>query len=79
VFLFTLTGDRAAAAAGIAQAMQVSVDEVLRTPIVVMGTEQEVVDQLERQRETYGVSYLTATSPAMMRELAPVVARLAGA
>jgi hypothetical protein len=36
-----------------------------------------VVDQIQRQREAYGVSHLTVTGD-MMRAFAPVVARLAG-
>jgi probable F420-dependent oxidoreductase len=77
VFLFTLTDDREAAAAGIAQFMQTSVEGVLGAPIVMIGTEQQVVDQIQRQREAYGVSHLTVTGD-MMRAFAPVVARLAG-
>ena len=77
VFLFMLSEDRAAAAAGLAHAMETTVEEVLRTPIVLIGTEREIADQLCRQRETYGVSYLSVTSQ-VMRDFAPVVARLAG-
>jgi probable F420-dependent oxidoreductase len=77
VFLLTLTDDRVAAATGIAQLMETSAEEVLRAPIVLIGNEQEVVDQLQRQREAYGVSYLTVTADAM-RAFAPIVARLAG-
>lgn len=77
VFLFQLTDDRAAVASGIAQFMDTTVEEVLGTPIVLLGTEHEVADQLERQRETYGVSYLTVAEDSM-RAFAPVVARLAG-
>ncbi|HYW24542.1 MAG TPA: TIGR03621 family F420-dependent LLM class oxidoreductase [Terriglobales bacterium] len=77
VFLLTLTDDRAAAAAGVAQFMETTVDEVLSAPIVLMGTEQEVVDQIRRQREMYGISHLTVGQPSM-RAFAPIVARLAG-
>jgi probable F420-dependent oxidoreductase len=77
VFLFTLTDDRVAAATGVAQFMETSVEEVLRAPIVLIGNEREVVDQLQRQREAYGVSYLAVTADSM-RAFAPIVARLAG-
>jgi probable F420-dependent oxidoreductase len=77
VFLFTQTDDRVAAATGIAQFMETSVEEVLRAPIVLIGNEREVVDQLQRQREAYGVSYLAVTADSM-RAFAPIVARLAG-
>ena len=77
VFLFTLTDDRVAVASGVAQFMETSVEEVLHAPIVLIGTAQEVVDQLQRQREAYGVSHLTVPSESM-RSFAPVVERLAG-
>jgi probable F420-dependent oxidoreductase len=77
VFLFTLTDDRTAAATGVAQFMETTADEVLRAPIVLMGTEQEVVDQIQRQRDVYGISHLTVEQPSM-RTFAPIVARLAG-
>jgi hypothetical protein len=77
VFLFQLTDDRTAVATGIARFMDTSVEAVLETPIVLLGTEQEIVDQLQRHRDTYGVSYLTVGADSM-RAFAPVVARLAG-
>jgi probable F420-dependent oxidoreductase len=77
VFLFQLTDDRTAVATGIAQFMDTSVEAVLETPIVLLGTQQEIVDQLQRQRDAYGVSYLTVGADSM-RAFAPVVARLAG-
>jgi probable F420-dependent oxidoreductase len=77
VFLFTLTDDRESAASGIAAAMQTSVEVVLRSPIVMMGTQQQIIDQIERQRDAYGVSYVTVSGDAM-RQFAPIVERLAG-
>lgn len=77
VFLFTLTDDREAAAAGIAQFMETTVEEVLGAPIVLIGTVQQVADQIERQREAYGVSNLTVGQPSM-QAFAPIVERLAG-
>jgi probable F420-dependent oxidoreductase len=77
VFLLSLTDEREAAAAGIAQFMQTTVEEVLSAPIVLMGTVQQVVDQIERQREAYGVSHLTVEQPSM-QAFAPIVERLAG-
>jgi probable F420-dependent oxidoreductase len=57
----------------------VDIDQLMRSgaPSVVLGTEDEMCAQLERRRETLGVSYLTL-SAASMDAFAPVVARLAG-
>jgi probable F420-dependent oxidoreductase len=77
VFLLMLTDDREAAAAGIAQFMQTTVEEVLSSPIVLIGTVQQVVDQIERQREAYGISHVTVEQPSL-RAFAPIVERLAG-
>jgi hypothetical protein len=77
VFLLTVTDDREAAAAGIAQFMQTTVEEVLSAPIVLIGTVQQVVDQIQRQREVYGISHLTVEQSSM-QAFAPIVERLAG-
>jgi alkanesulfonate monooxygenase SsuD/methylene tetrahydromethanopterin reductase-like flavin-dependent oxidoreductase (luciferase family) len=61
----------------VAQVMQLSTDEVLSMPIVLLGTERQIADQIERQRDEYGFSYLTI-SAQHMREFAPIVERLAG-
>jgi alkanesulfonate monooxygenase SsuD/methylene tetrahydromethanopterin reductase-like flavin-dependent oxidoreductase (luciferase family) len=44
---------------------------------VVMGTPDEICDQLQRRRESLGISYILC-SDELMDELAPVVERLAG-
>jgi probable F420-dependent oxidoreductase len=77
VFLLTLTDDRVAAATPIAQVMETTVENVLSAPIVFIGTLDQVVDQLQRQRERYGVSYFTV-GRLSMQAFAPVVDRLAG-
>ncbi len=77
LFLFALTDDRHAVAAGIGATMQVEAEEVLRTPMVLVGSQQEVVDQLLRHREAYGFSYFTV-SAQVMEAFAPIVERLAG-
>lgn len=52
------------------------VEEVLRAPNFLIGTVEEMAAQVEARRRQYGLSYLTVTAEAM-RDLAPVVARLA--
>jgi len=52
-------------------------DDVLATPYVLVGTIDEMVDQLRAGRERWGFSYVM-THESFMDALAPVVARLAG-
>lgn len=55
----------------------VTVDEVLEMPSVLIGSHTEMAKQLELARQEYGVSYLIA-SDRLMANLAPVVERVAG-
>jgi probable F420-dependent oxidoreductase len=52
-------------------------DDVLASPYVMIGTVDEMVDQLRARRERWGISYVM-THERFMDALAPVVARLAG-
>ncbi len=54
-----------------------SVDDVLNSPHILIGDVARVAAEITRHRELYGISYLVVTTDAF-RELAPVVARLAG-
>jgi len=56
---------------------QLSVDEILDAPYVLIGTVDEMVDALHRRRERWGISYFVTFDP-FMDVLAPVVAKLAG-
>lgn len=80
-----ITDDRMAAARqfiedfrafGAAEAM--TVDDVLRTPNVLIGTEDEIIESIFRLRENYDISYLSIFA-GNMEEFAPIVARLSGA
>ncbi len=53
-----------------------STDEVLASPIVLVGSVPEIVDRLHARRERWGYSYVTVQQPAA-REFAPVLAALA--
>lgn len=72
-----VTDDRMTAAHRLAADMHVSPEEVLASPQVLVGTTDEMVEDLQRRRETYGLSYFVVLE-SHMEELAPVVARLAG-
>jgi alkanesulfonate monooxygenase SsuD/methylene tetrahydromethanopterin reductase-like flavin-dependent oxidoreductase (luciferase family) len=52
-------------------------DEVLELPIVLVGTLEQIVAQVRAQRERYGFSYLTVLEPNM-EAFAPVVEALRG-
>lgn len=52
-------------------------DQVLELPIVLVGTLEQIVEQVRAQRERYGISYLTVLEPNM-EGFAPVVAALRG-
>jgi probable F420-dependent oxidoreductase len=51
--------------------------DVLTSPYVLVGTVEEIVDDLRARRERWGISYVMTHEP-YMDALAPVVARLAG-
>jgi len=52
-----------------------SVEDLLETPFLLLGTPAEIADQLRRSRERWGYSYITVHEP-YMREFAPVIERL---
>ena len=72
-----VTDDRMTTAHRIAADMHVSPKEVLASPQVLVGTKDEMVEDLQRRREAYGLSYFVVLE-SHMEELAPVVAGLAG-
>jgi probable F420-dependent oxidoreductase len=56
---------------------QLSVEEILEAPFVLIGTVDEMVEALHARRERWGFSYFV-TFEQYLETLAPVVARLAG-
>jgi probable F420-dependent oxidoreductase len=71
------TGDRRAAAERLAGEHGVTPEEILDSPLVLIGRPEEMIEHLLAQRERFGFSYVVVTEPNLDR-LAPVVARLAG-
>lgn len=76
-FFTRITDDAAAAAVEIGGYVGFSPDEVGRHPNVLIGSVEEIVEQLQERRETYGVNYVTVQQGELER-FAPVVARLVG-
>jgi probable F420-dependent oxidoreductase len=56
---------------------QLTVDDLLASPYLLVGTVDEMVDDLRARRDRWGISYVMTHEP-FMDALAPVVARLAG-
>jgi alkanesulfonate monooxygenase SsuD/methylene tetrahydromethanopterin reductase-like flavin-dependent oxidoreductase (luciferase family) len=74
-----VTGDRRAAAATLAQRWTaLSVDEILDSPFVLLGSAGEIAEQLVARRARWGFSYFVVFDD-VLEAFAPIVARLAGA
>jgi probable F420-dependent oxidoreductase len=72
-----VTPDRAGVAARTASAQGIPVEELLDSPHALIGSVDELCDDLEARRARWGISYWVV--PAHIRaEFAPVVERLAG-
>jgi probable F420-dependent oxidoreductase len=75
-FVF-FTDDRESLAEAMAPAFGVTPDVALETPIAIVGTEDQMVDDLLARRERGQMSYIVVDD-AIAEQFAPVVARLAG-
>ena len=77
VQMVVVTPDRRAAAARIAAEddLNLTTDQVLKTPYLLIGTVPEIAAQLEERRDRFGFTYLTVHDP-YMAALAPVIERL---
>ena len=56
---------------------QLSVEEILEAPYVLIGTVDEMVEALHARRDRWGISYFVTFEP-YLETLGPIVARLAG-
>jgi probable F420-dependent oxidoreductase len=73
-----VTDDRRRAAEELAARWtQLSIDEILQSPYVLIRTVDELVEDLTRRRERWDISYYVVFEP-YVDAFAPVVARLAG-
>ena len=71
-----VTGDRRAAARLVAEQLQtMTQDEVLDSPFLLIGTHEQIAEQLRQQRERFGLSYIAVQGP-FMDALGPVIERL---
>ena len=76
-FVTSVRPDRMAMAEALAPAFGVSPEEALESGAVLVGTEDEIAEQLHRRREEWGLSYVVVGDDNV-DEFAPIVAKLAG-
>jgi probable F420-dependent oxidoreductase len=73
-----VTEDRRAVAEELARRWpELSTDEILQSPYVLVGTVEQMIEDLETRRQRWGISYYSVHEP-YLDDFAPVVARLAG-
>jgi probable F420-dependent oxidoreductase len=78
-----ITDDREAAARAFIEAfstigpVDVSPEDILASPHILIGSEDAIVESIQRSREEYGVSYISVFGDDM-EAFSPIVARLAG-
>jgi probable F420-dependent oxidoreductase len=77
IFLANITDDREPVVAMMAAGFGAEPQDILGMPHFLIGTVDEVVEDLERRRERFGISYVIVPGEAD-EAFAPVVARLAG-
>jgi probable F420-dependent oxidoreductase len=71
-----VTEDRRAAAEAMAPLVPyLGVEEILETPFLLIGTEEQIAEQIRAARERYGFTYFTVHGP-FMDVLGPVIERL---
>ncbi|HXC79860.1 MAG TPA: TIGR03621 family F420-dependent LLM class oxidoreductase [Candidatus Acidoferrum sp.] len=78
IFLANINDDRESVASAMAGGVGVEPKDILDMPHFLIGTVEDVVEDLQRRRERYGISYVIVPGEAA-EAFAPVVARLAGA
>ncbi|HVE93105.1 MAG TPA: TIGR03621 family F420-dependent LLM class oxidoreductase [Actinomycetota bacterium] len=77
VYMAQVTDDRPGVAAMLAPAFGLSPEQALEVPFALVGTTDEIADDLRARREAYGISYVVMPEDAYVA-LGPVVKALAG-
>ena len=76
-FVVQITDDRTSAAEMLAAGFGISPEEGLASPLAMVGTVEQIADDLRTRRERFGVSYIVVGADEF-EAFAPVVAELAG-
>jgi probable F420-dependent oxidoreductase len=77
VFLANITDDRDSMAVAIASGFGADPQAILGVPHFLIGTLEQIEEDLQAQRERYGISFVIVPGE-VAEDLAPVVQRLAG-
>jgi probable F420-dependent oxidoreductase len=77
IHLAMVTDDRDGVLAQLSPAFGLTPQEAAETPHALIGTVEQICDQLVERRERWGISYVTLSAD-QLDAFAPVVARLAG-
>jgi len=77
VFAVIVTDDVATNADLMGQLFGVGADEVMQSPHVLIGSVEQIADELVERRDRFGISYVVVQTDAL-DAFAPVVARLSG-
>ena len=77
IFLATITDERDSMAASVAAGLGLQPEDILAMPHFLIGTVDQVVEDLKVRRERYGISYVIVPGE-VAESLAAVVERLAG-
>ena len=78
VFVAVVTDDREGMADRVAAGFGLPAEEIPGSPHVLIGTVDQIVDDLQRHRDDFGFSYVVFSGD-VFEVMAPVVKRLAGA
>jgi hypothetical protein len=76
-FVTIVTGDRDTVAGKVGGAMGMDGPTALASPHMIIGSAEQIIDELTEQRERWQGSYVTVQSDAL-ESFAPIVAALAG-
>jgi probable F420-dependent oxidoreductase len=77
VFMATVTDDRAGTAEMIAPMFQITPEQALKVPHALVGSVDQICEDLQARRERFGFSY-TVVQDGAMEDIGPVVERLTG-
>ncbi len=77
VFVANVTDDRISVAEAMGAGLQSQPGEILQTPHFLIGSVEQIIEDLQARRERYGISYVIVPDEAA-QSLAPVVERLTG-
>lgn len=73
-----ISDDRERAASEIAARQGWTIAQTLESPLILVGTVEQMIADLQRRREEYGISYIGVDNEENSEQLAPVVAALRG-